>query len=270
LGWWFVPRVRRVALANLDRAYGDALSPAEKRRIGAGAARNAAVVAAELAHIPRIDAEFVRRHARIEGLEHLDMERGGLVIAAHLGNWEWMGPMLRTIHPRVAEVVRPLDDPGLNRVVDGFRTANGVETIAKSGAGSALFQRLREGYLVGVLIDQSPRENGAPGTFFGQPCWSTIAPAMVAARARARITPASCTRTHGGYTIRFLPPVALERTGDLRHDLAANTQRCQDAVEQLVRAAPEQWLWFHRRWKPRPRLEREWAERGSRRGGRPQ
>ncbi|HNR36776.1 MAG TPA: hypothetical protein PKO36_16485 [Candidatus Hydrogenedentes bacterium] len=40
-----------------------------------------------------------------------------------------------------------------------------------------------------------------------------------------------------------------------------NTQRCQDALEAIVRRAPEQWLWLHRRWKERPHLEAEWKRR---------
>jgi KDO2-lipid IV(A) lauroyltransferase len=266
LAWTFVPRVRRVALPNLDLAYGDTLSRREKRRIGREAATNACIVATELAHTPRIDAAFVEKHIRVQGAEHIDRERGGLIIGAHLGNWEWMGAAVRTFHPRVAGVVRPLNDPALDARVDALRTATGVETIAKYGAGGAVLARLRQGFLVGILIDQSPRENGVPAVFYGQPCWSTAAPAMVAARTKAPVHVVACLREPGGdYTLRFSPPLRLERTGDLRHDLQANTQRCQDAIEALVREHPGQWLWLHRRWKERPGLARAWAERAARR-----
>jgi KDO2-lipid IV(A) lauroyltransferase len=46
--------------------------------------------------------------------------------------------------------------------------------------------------------------------------------------------------------------VELIRSGDLEHDLAANTQRFTKVIEDYVRKYPEQWLWVHRRWKTRP------------------
>ena len=71
--------------------------------------------------------------------------------------------------------------------------------------------------------------------------------------------PASMTRDPDGkYTLRIGAPLQLTRTGHLRADIVENSQRCQDAIEQLVRAHPEQWLWAHRRWKARPQLEAEW------------
>jgi len=64
------------------------------------------------------------------------------------------------------------------------------------------------------------------------------------------------------YLLEIHPEIPMTRSGNLRQDLIENSQRCQDAIEALIRRAPGQWLWFHRRWKPRPRLETEWrAER---------
>ena len=214
-----------------------------------------------------MDADFVRRHVTVRGQEHIDLERGGFIIGAHLGNWEWMAPVVFALGGRTAEVVRPLDDPRLDAFVDRTRRSTGVVTIPKTGAGPELLRLLRDGCIVGVLVDQSPRENGVPVQFYGKPCWGTVAPVMVAARARKPAYPIAMTRdANGRYTVEFAPPIEMVRSGDLRADLIENSQRCQSAIEELVRRHPEQWLWLHRRWKPRPRLEAEWQER-NRRGG---
>jgi KDO2-lipid IV(A) lauroyltransferase len=166
----------------------------------------------------------------------------------------------------VTEIVRPLDDPLLNRFVDSTRRAGRVETLPKENAGPEMLRLLREGWLVGVLADQSPRNSAAPVTFFGQPCWGTIAPVMVALRARVPVHSMLMVRERDG-RYRFVVGPALEfvRTGDLYADLIANCQRVQDEIERMVRLYPDQWLWIHRRWKARPTLEREWEDR-SRRG----
>jgi KDO2-lipid IV(A) lauroyltransferase len=259
---WVVPRIRRVGLANLDLAYGDSLTRAEKRRILRGAVDNMAIVAAEFSRLPYFAARRFEGLVAVQGLEHLDPQRGGLCISGHIGNWEFMAPVLAAQGLRLAEVVRPLDVAALDRYVEGTREAGGVRTIPKDQAGEELLALLKEGWFTGILVDQSPRDNGIPTTFFGHTCWSTIGPAMIAAKAQAPVYFVTLLRQRDyRYVLRVHPPLPLVFTGAIRQDLFANTQIIQDAFEELVRAHPDQWLWPHRRWKQRPRLEREWAAR---------
>lgn len=262
IAYYVVPRIRKVGLANLDLAYGATLSRGEKKRILKASVRSVAVVAAELSRTPLLRSGGSRRFVDMEGLEHVDTSRGAVCIAAHLGNWEWMAAAIVDAGFQVAEVVRPFDAPALNRYIDGLRRSGGVRTIPKDDAGRELMRLFNENWIVGMLVDQSPRENAAPVTFFGAPCWATIGPAIVALRTKAPIHPVSMTRNEDGrYTLRFYPALDIKPTGDFRHDLLAVTQQCQGAVESIIRRYPDQWLWFHRRWKQRPRLSAEWAAR---------
>lgn len=256
-----VPRVRRVTRENIERAYGSSISEAEKKRIYRGAIDNVALVAAEFGHLTRLDSSGLGR-VTIENADLIEPGQGHLCIAAHLGNWELAGPFMAQKGLKVAEVVRPFDDQRMDRAIDGIRTVNNVTTIPKDNAGREIVRLLKDGYMVGVLIDQSPRESAVPVSFFDMPCWATIAPVMIALRARAPVLPMSVARNPDySYTLKFYPPIQMEKTGNLRADLVTNSQRCQDAIESIVRAHPEQWLWLHRRWKERPRLEREWARK---------
>lgn len=266
LSYYLVPRIRKVGLANLDLVFGDSLSRREKVRILKAAVRNTGIVAAEFSHIPEIRRQETEKWVRFEGIEHLDRNRGALIIGAHLGNWEWMGIALGSRGFRLAAVVRPLDNPKLNAAVEAIRAAGNVTLIAKDNAAAEVIRLLRENYCAGMLIDQSPRENGVPVHFLGQPAWATAGPAIVWARTRVPVHPIAMLRQPGGtYLLHVAPEIPMQRSGDLRSDILINTQRCQDAIEVLVRAWPEQWLWFHRRWKERPRLEREWRDREARR-----
>jgi KDO2-lipid IV(A) lauroyltransferase len=155
----------------------------------------------------------------------------------------------------------------LNCYIDGIRRSNGVKTIEKAQAGAQILRLLREGWSVGLLIDQNPHESAVPVRFFGMPTWGTAAPAMLAARARVAVHPLSMVRQPDAtYTLHICPPLDLVTEGGLRANLLENSQRCQDAIEALVREHPEQWLWMHRRWKPRPRFEKEWAEKTKKEG----
>ncbi len=265
VAYWLVPRVRRVGLANLDAAYGNALTPAQKRRVLLGALDNVARVGAEFSRIPQMAARRFAGIGHVRGLEHLPRNSGVLLVAGHLGNWEWMAPLLAAQGLRVAEVVRPLNDPALDHFVESTREAGGIATIPKYHAGNELMQRLRDGWIVGILIDQSPRESAVPVHFFGQPCWATAGPVLIARRAKVPVHMARMIREPGGgYCLEIGPAVPMQQTGDLQADLAQNSQRLQDDFEQLVRAQPEQWLWLHRRWKARPALQAAWDKRAAR------
>lgn len=262
LAYYLVPRIRQVGYANLDLAYGDALSRPEKKRILLEACDNLGIVAAEFSRIGKVAREENSKFIRVAGLEYLDRSRGALIVGAHLGNWEWMGMAAHSEGFEVEAVVRPLDDPRLDAMIKRIRRSGGVGMISKDDAGPEIVRMLRAGGLVGVLIDQSPRENGVPARFFGQPCWATVAPVMVALRSRTPIHPVAMIRnSDGAYTLEFHPAIEIKRSGNLRRDLVEITQKCQDAIEALVRRHPGQWLWMHRRWKPRPRLEAEWKAR---------
>jgi KDO2-lipid IV(A) lauroyltransferase len=258
-----VPRLRRVTLDNLDLAYGDSVSESEKRRIARGAVENLFVTAMEFPFLARLTRENVKQYVAIRGWENIDFSRGVLFISAHMANWEWMIPaMAHRGGGKVSVVIRELDDPLLNTHVDRLRRVCGMEPIAKHGAGDEVIQKLRDGWVVGVMIDQSPRDNAVPTTFFGKPCWSTIAPVMAAVRAKTPVHFAAVRREQDGtYTLELQPAMDFVRTGNLREDIVVNTQRCQDVLEAAVRAHPEQWLWMHRRWKTRPKMQKEWETR---------
>lgn len=262
LAWRLVPRVRRVALANLEHAYADALPAGERRRVARESAENMGIVAAEFGRLHAFDAGPRPDLVEVTGGEHLSRGAGGVFFSAHYANWEWMGAALMTGvgDLRIAEIVRPLDNPALDAFVESNRRAAGVVPIGKDNAFATMVRLLRDGWYVGVLVDQSPRQNAVPSTFFGRPCWSTAAPALAALRARKPLYPVSMRReADGRYRLTVHPPLAVSSEGPMRERLLAVTQATQDFVEATVRAEPGQWLWAHRRWKRRERLEREWA-----------
>lgn len=264
LAYYIVPRLRRVGLSNLDLAYGDSLTPSEKTQLLKRTCAHFGSIFAEFAHIPKCETYAKQGMFRIEGIEHVDFSQGALMITAHIGNWEYMAPAFKSSGIRPVGIVRTFDDPRLDRAINGLRREGGFEPLPKNEAGPEVIRLIRDGAMVVILVDQSPRTNGVPATFFGQPCWATVAPVMIALRTSAPIHVISTIRDDdGGYTLRCSPPLRFQKTGNFREDLVTMTQQCQDAIEELVREYPDQWLWMHRRWKKRPMLEAGWQKRSA-------
>ena len=148
LAYYGVPRIRKVGLENLDLAYGDRLSSAEKRRILRRATVNTGLVAAELSRLPALAKIRFAGYAKVEGLEHHDPSRGALCIAGHLGNWEWLAPVFATAYPKIAEVVRDWEaavEPLRNAETRIVQFRSGLVLAASGGALAKMLLPFRLG-----------------------------------------------------------------------------------------------------------------------------
>lgn len=257
LVYHILPRRRRIAMENLDRAYGDTLTRKEKTAIVKSSFENFGIVAAEFSRLQDMNTARGQNYVRRVGAECIDHSQGGLIVAAHLSNWEWMAASLSHFGIEVAIVVNNYRDPERGDLIDDIRRSSGIETIPKKGAALKILRALRKGKLVGLLIDQSPRKDACEIEVFGHPCWATEAPAHLALRTGCPVYIAQMKREKDStYTASITGPVEFEKTDDLAADVIAYTQQLQTAIESLIRENPEQWMWTHDRWKLRPELRK--------------
>ncbi|MBI3826232.1 MAG: lysophospholipid acyltransferase family protein [Candidatus Rokubacteria bacterium] len=249
-------RRRRTALANLVRAF-PSLSPAERRRLCRRSYQHVGVMVMELFRMLGEPPERVLARVSIDGAAHLDavMRSAGraLVLTAHLGNWEILPFAHRlTGHP-LTVVVRPLDSALVNRLATRLRARSGVELIDKHDALRPVLTALRQGRLVGILMDQNAsRREGVFVPFFGHPASTSRSVAVLALRTGAPILPIFIRRAPDGrHRVVIEPPLPIPETGG-EAAVVELTTRCNQAIEAAILAAPEQWLWVHNRWRTRP------------------
>jgi KDO2-lipid IV(A) lauroyltransferase len=247
-----LPRLRRIALRNLALAFPEK-SEAERARIASGVFRSVARLLVAFARFPHIGAGNVSEWIRYEGYEHFERAlacgRGVLFATAHLGNWELSAFAHALLSAPMHVVVRPLDNPLIDALVERRRALSGNWTIQKKDFARAMFKALQSNQAVGILIDQnSAAEHGVFVDFFGVPACAGTGFAKIAARSGAVVIPgfALWSEQDRRYVLRFYPPVEI--TGDA----AADTARLQALLESVIREYPDQWLWIHRRWKTRP------------------
>jgi KDO2-lipid IV(A) lauroyltransferase len=243
-----LPRLRRVAMRNLELAgYSD------RDRICDCVFESIGRLIVVFARFPRLNRGNIHQWIRYEGLEHFERAkrrgRGVLFATAHLGNWELSAFAHALMTEPMNIVVRPLDNPRIDALVEHRRALSGNRIIEKKDAARELLRALKKNEAVGILVDQNvAASEGAFVNFFGTPACAGVAFAKIAAHSGAAVIPgfALWADAERRYVLRFYPP--LEMTGDA----VADTQRLHAAIERVIREHPDQWLWIHRRWKTRP------------------
>jgi len=247
-----LPKLRRVAARNLSMAFPE-LSIAEQRRIADGVFRGVGRLLVAVARFPSITAANVADWISYEGLDNYQAAkrqgRGVLIATAHLGNWELSAFTHALMTEPMNVMVRPLDNPLVDRLVESRRALSGNRLIVKKDAARLVLKALKNNEPVGILIDQNttPTE-GVFIDFFGKLACAGTGFAKLAHHSRAPVIPGFALWNEGAqrYVLHFLPEVPI--TGDP----AADTQRIHKVLEEVIRRHPDQWLWIHRRWKTRP------------------
>jgi KDO2-lipid IV(A) lauroyltransferase len=252
------PRLRHVGVRNLEIAMPE-LPMGERRTIVRGVFRSLARLLAEFCLFPKYSRENVTHVAVYEGFENFDAAqrrgKGVLFLTAHLGGWE-VGSFAHSVHGHpLRVVVRPLDNPYVNRLVDRYRTLHGNQTFSKDDFVRGLLSAMRGGETVGLLMDQNMTPpQGVFVPFFGVQACTASGIARMALHTDAAVIPAFTIwdPVLRKYRVHFDPPLTLVRTDNAEADVVANTAMFNNVLEQYVRKYPDQWLWVHRRWKTRP------------------
>ncbi len=254
----FDKRHRAVAAENLRCAFPEK-SESEIDRLVRSCYRHFARVAVEMILLPRKFrfAHYPNYVALYNGgpVARALAGRGpALLVSGHLGNWEFTGYVLGAIGYRTYAIARVLDNPYLERFLKRFRQATGQTIVAKKDDFDRLQVALAAGGKVGILADQDAGTRGVFVQFFGRPASAHKAVALMALEYDAPIVV--------GGTIRVAEPMRyvvicedVIRPAEYAHRpdaVAAITQRYHAALERLIRRAPEQYFWLHRRWKSQP------------------
>jgi KDO2-lipid IV(A) lauroyltransferase len=213
---------------------------------------------ADYSHFPRWNRENIENLIIYDGFENYaraqSQGRGVLFLTAHFGNWE-LGSFAHGLYGYPCHfVVRGMDNPLIDQLVNRYRCQSGGKSIDKSDFARGVLRAFAQGHAVGVLTDQNMLLNeGVFVDFFGVPACTTSGPARVARKTGVPIVLGLVIwdAKLNKYRLRFDAVEWIKRE-DPEEEILANTANFTRLIEEYARRYPDQWLWVHRRWKTRP------------------
>ncbi|HUQ33135.1 MAG TPA: lysophospholipid acyltransferase family protein [Pyrinomonadaceae bacterium] len=251
-------RLRRTGLRNLELAFPE-LSERQRERILRGCFKNLGRLLGEFSRFDRATPESLRRIVECRGLENLREAqahgRGVILFTGHLGAWELSSFALSAFGYPLSFLVRRIDNPLVEQMIEKTRTRFGNRAIDKRAAMRPMMRTLRAGQTLGALVDLNTQPHeGIFVDFFGIPASTASGLAALALRSEAAVLPVFVPwdEEQGRFVLYIDPPLNVSRTHDEKADIKQLTSQLTSVVESYVRRYPDQWLWIHKRWNTRP------------------
>ncbi|MGH8115886.1 MAG: LpxL/LpxP family Kdo(2)-lipid IV(A) lauroyl/palmitoleoyl acyltransferase [Rhodanobacteraceae bacterium] len=198
------------------------------------------------------DRKLARPDVEIEGLEHLEAaraaDRGVLLVGGHFSHLELCARLVSR-QLRIAGMYRRMDSEVFEYLVLRARRQHAAVMFDKDQL-RAIVKYLKGGGAIWYAPDQDMRgKDSVFAPFFGIPASTITATHHLARLSGAAVMPFFHRRTpEGGYVMRLEAPLANFPSDDV----IADTTRVNAAIERMVREAPAQYLWAHKRFKTRP------------------
>ncbi len=269
LGWLFARVLgvrRKVVEENLLHAFPE-MSAAERRQLARRMWEHLFLLVMEVAHAPRkIHETNWRRYTRLVNsdmmVRTLISGRPTILVMAHHGNFELAGYIMGVLGFPTFTVARTLDNPYLDAYVNRFRTLTGQHMLPKKGGYDDIVATLARGGAMTLLADQYAGSKGCWVEFFGRPASAHKAIALLTLDNDAPLTVSYCRRLEQPlcYELCLYALTDPRDGGDEVGGVRPLTQWYTSRLEEIIRMAPEQYWWLHRRWKDkRPAKRRKHA-----------
>ena len=249
---------RAKAVKNLSIAFGSEKSTKEILNICRNCFRNLGKGLIEFLQLPRLNSYNLSKLVTFEGRENMDNTlkkgKGGIILTAHIGNWELVGASGPLCGYKSNTIVRPTKLQLIDDWVNKRREKTGLKCIGRGASIKSALQCIKRNELLGILADVDTKVDGVFVDFFGKPAYTPRGPVSIALKTGCALLPTFIIRQKDNtHRLIIEKPIELKITGDTEEDIRYNTEVYTKIIESYIRKYPEQWIWLHDRWKTKER-----------------
>ena len=189
---------------------------------------------------------------QINGQEELDKafekEKGVILISAHFGAWEILGHWLGINNYPLRGVAQRQTNKGANKFFEEKRQLSGIKHVYRKVGMDVLYNVLNENKMLGLVSDQDAKSKGIFVNFFNKPASTHKGAAIFHLNTKSPMIFGVCIQTgFQKYMIEFIPITIVDNT------IKEITQEYTLILEKIIKQYPDQYFWFHNRWKTSPK-----------------
>lgn len=252
-------RLRFVGFRNLELALPE-LPRREHEKILRGSFESLGRQMGMVSHFARFTPERLHAMVDVEGLDYLKEAqtagRGVILFSGHFGGWELSISTFPAFGFDWNVLVRRIDNPLVENLVESLRTRLGSRTIDKKTSARGMYRLLQNAERLGILADLNSQEReGVFVDYFGIPASTATGLARLALRTNSQVLPffTIWQEEKKRYLLKVCAPVEIPAVGgDTEENTRILTQTVTSVIEEYVRLYPDQWMWIHKRWNTRP------------------
>jgi KDO2-lipid IV(A) lauroyltransferase len=244
---------RARAYANIKFALGNSLSCAELSRLTKSFYQSFGQSIIEVFLIPLVDRNYMDKHIKIEGVEHiheaLKRGKGAILVGVHAGSWEFYNIISANLGFPFVLFVKDQKFPRLNRLLNNYRRDKGCRIITREEGLRGLINALKSNQAIGMMADQGGRA-GILVDFFGRSASMPTGAVKLALKYGAALIPIFFVRTRGPeLKVWAGNEIKLESFGSEEEDIKCNLQKIVIIFENFIRSNPKEYLWTYKIWK---------------------
>ena len=258
---------RRIVRVNLNAALGKELPKSELAQIERDCYAEYGRILAEILASKRLfrkkkdQFELQGRHIIDEAINN---GKGLLALSGHFGNFIAVAHYMPSIGVHLSLIAKRIANKYINREVEAVYGRNGNKVISIKSArndpegGAKVFHTLKQGNIVIALIDQDAGPSGTLTTFFGLPTYLPGGPVALACRGGIPVTTGFAVREGERTRIEVDAPIDYSSAKSTDEAVSIVLNEYSRRLEEKVRKYPEQYFWFHKKWKTLPEIRAQY------------
>lgn len=257
LCYYLLSRDRKRTVRNLRFIFGNEWSDRKIRAVSKAVFINLGKNLFDALHLDTMRAKKFDQTISHDSLDSMTAAKNGgkgaVLITAHLGCFEMLLHFFARKGFNGIVVGRTFKNPAVDKVVRKMRSGPGVEYIDRSEDSRKIIRMLREGKMMGALIDQDTKVEGVFADFLGHTAFTPSSAVRFAMKFNIPIIVSVAARLPGDKHHVFISPqLTYTKTDDFEADLVTVIQQINDIIGAHIRNFPDQWVWMHERWKTKP------------------
>lgn len=197
-----------------------------------------------MAFPPKYDSLEIKVDGRKILNDALKNDKGVILISAHFGAWEVLGHWFGVNDYPLRGVAQKQKNRGANKFFEEKRKLSGISQVYRKTNIEMLYEVLHQKEILGLVSDQDAKQKGVFVDFFNKPASTHKGAALFHQRTNAPMIFGVCLQNQfNKYKIKI---TAIESE---KNTVKTITQNYTSALETLIKKYPEQYFWFHKRWK---------------------